>query len=90
MGLVLYSALVGILFWKGNTWFGTVNRYLGPVFFLVLFIVSALICGLIALGYPAYLYLQHKQTKRALRLVGYTVAWLAWFTILIIMAVIYF
>ncbi len=41
-----YVALVGILFWRGNEIFGKMNNYLGPVMFLILFIVSALISAL--------------------------------------------
>lgn len=54
-GLVIYCSLVGLLFWRGNKWFGAPHTFLGPSFFLVLFVVSALISALLVLGYPIIL-----------------------------------
>jgi len=52
LGLSIYCGLVGIIFWKGNTWFGNNHSMIGSFAMLSLFVVSALICALIALGYP--------------------------------------
>ncbi len=81
-GLVLYCSLVGLLFWKGNTWFGAINNPLGPFLVLSLFVVSALICTLTALGYPFLVFWNKKNTKEALTLVAYTALWLLLFVIL--------
>ena len=84
VGLVVYCGLVGLIFWKGNQWF-TPPGYLGPVMVLTLLVVSALICALIAGGYPFLLFWEKKETRVALRLVGYTVAWLIFFFLLILL-----
>lgn len=75
-GLAVYCALIGLLFWKGNQLFGSMHRYFGPVLFLILFVVSALICALLSLGYPIFLFWEKKQTTEALKLVAHTSAWL--------------
>lgn len=82
--LTIYCSLVGLLFWRGEKWFGPIKYYLGPVLFLVIFVVSALICGLLAFGYPVVLFWEKKKTSEALKLVGYTAAWLCFFILLII------
>ena len=38
LGVTPYCSLVGVIFWKGNEIFGKVDRYVGPVMFLLLFI----------------------------------------------------
>ena len=85
LGLVIYCGLVGLLFWRGETWFGPMLSFLGPVLFLVLFVVSALISALIVLGHPFILFWEKKQTIKALKLVVYTIAWLIFFIFLIIL-----
>ncbi len=90
LGLVIYCGLVAILFWKGNELFGKVPNYLGPLLFLVLFVVSALISAFIVLGYPFILFWEKKQTGKALKLVGYTIAWLVLFILLIILTLVIF
>lgn len=82
LGLSIYCALVGVVFWKGNAWFGNINNSLGPFAMLSLFVVSALICALIALGYPLIIFWDKKNTKQALQLVSYTAGWLMLFVII--------
>lgn len=48
------------------------HRYFGPVLFLILFVVSALICALLSLGYPVYLFWEKQQKTQALKLVAHT------------------
>lgn len=84
LGLVIYCGLVGLLFWRGSVWFGTISNPLGSALFLVLFVASALISALLVLGYPFILFWEKKQTVEALKLVGYTTAWLIFFVFLII------
>lgn len=82
LGLTLYCGLVGIIFWKGNVWFGNLNNVIGPSIMLSIFVVSALICALIALSYPFIVFWDKKNTKQALQLVGYTAGWLFLFVII--------
>ena len=84
LGIVIYCGLVGLIFWRGNQWFGKMNNYLGPVLVLTLLSVSVLVCGLLAFGYPVMLFWDEKKTKDALKLVGYTAAWLLGFIFLIL------
>jgi len=83
LGLFSYCSLVGLLFWKGNEWFGKVPNFWGPLLFLSLFVVSSLICALLALGYPIFLFWEKKKKAEALRLVGWTALWLVLFVLLI-------
>lgn len=78
-GLMVYVGLVALLFWKGEEIFGKVDLYLGPVMLLTLFVVSALISALIVLGYPFIIFWEEKKTRKALKLVGYTIFWLIFF-----------
>ncbi len=84
MGLTVYCSLVSILFWQGNRLFGRVPNYLGPFLFLVIFTTSALVSALITLSYPFLLFWEKKQTKEALKLVGYTAGWLVLIAVLIL------
>ena len=90
LGLVLYCGLIGLLMWKGNDLFGKINNLLGPTLFLVIFVFSAIICALIAMGYPFYLFWEKKDTKKALRLVGFTAGWLVLFVLMIMLLLIIF
>jgi len=85
-GLTAYCFLVGVIFWKGNAWFGPQTNLIGPTMVLVLLVVSVLICALIAFGYPVFLFWQKKQTNKALKLVAYTTGWLVLFVLLFILA----
>lgn len=82
IGLILYCGLVGMIMWKGEDLFGKLNNILGPILFLSLFVLSALICALIALGYPLLIFWDKKNTKEALKIVFYTALWLASFILL--------
>jgi hypothetical protein len=85
LGLSSYISLVAVIFWKGNEWFGTMHRYLGPLLVLTLLVASALICGAIALGYPLQLALEKKRVNEAIKIVVYTILWiLAFFSSIIL------
>ena len=79
LGVIIYCCLVGLLFWRGNKWFGHVPNFLGPLLFLVLFSASVLISGLLTFGYPIILFWEKKQRTKALKLVIYTTGWLNFF-----------
>ncbi len=84
LGLTVYISLVAIIFWKAEEWFGRVPEYLGPVLMLSMLSTSALICGLITLAYPAFLLWKKNQPVKALKLIGFTAAWMVLFVALII------
>jgi len=85
LGVTFYCAFVGVFFWKGNEIFGRVPNYLGPVAFLVLFIVSGLTCGLIVFYKPYNLFFEGKK-KEALNLVLYTTGWLLLFFVALLLS----
>ena len=76
LGLILYCNLVGLLVWKGDTLFGPPFGFWGPAFFFAVFSFSALVAGLLVLGYPSFLFWVKKKRKTAIRLVLYTTGWL--------------
>jgi mannose/fructose/N-acetylgalactosamine-specific phosphotransferase system component IID len=71
-----YIGAVGLLFWQGNQWFGRVGAYWGPVLFLVLFVVSALMSTLIVFYYPYLLAFERDLKKEAVEVVAWTAGWL--------------
>lgn len=79
VGLSVYISLVSLIFWRGNSWFNAGNTILGPILVLTLFVVSALVCGFIAFSYPFHLFWEKKETKKAVKLVGYTICWMLLF-----------
>src|SRR3990167_10814964 len=81
LGLTIYVSLVGLLMWQGNTIFGTINSFLGPTLFLLVFVLSAVVCGLLFGYYPFILWWEEKETKKAIRVVFYTAGWLVFFGI---------
>lgn len=83
----IYCSLVGLIFWRGNEWFGMVPNYWGPLLFLVLFATSALVCAFLALGYPAILVWKEKKPEEAVKLVGYTAGWLVLISLLVMVVV---
>jgi preprotein translocase subunit SecF len=72
---IIYVFLVALLIWKANDIFGTMNNFLGPFAFLLLFTLSAAIVGSLIIGKPIFLYLDG-QKKEAVMLLLYTIAWL--------------
>ncbi len=85
LGLVFYCGLVSLFFWQGENLFGQYPSFLAPLLMLVLFSTSALIAGLLTLGYPIILFWKKKQKTQALKLVGYTAIWLIVFIAAIIL-----
>ena len=76
VGLVVYVFGVGTIIWKGNAWFRQMPKFLGPILFLTLFVISELNCGFMALAFPGYLFWEKKDFKGALRLAALTTGWM--------------
>ncbi|MFH1744592.1 MAG: hypothetical protein ABH881_00265 [bacterium] len=90
LGALLYIALVSLFFMNGEHLLGAkINAFWGPILLLSLFIISALITGLLILGRPIWLYLEG-QKKEAVTQLFYTIGWMivAFFVIFGIMLVI--
>lgn len=69
--VILYCSLIGFIFLLGPKISPHVNPYFGPVTFLLLFSVSALICGLIVFYKPYQLFFAGKK-KEAIDIVFFT------------------
>jgi hypothetical protein len=74
LGVGVYCGLIGLIMFRGNDIFGHTPNFLGPLLFLMLFCVSALICGLLTLAYPAIVFFKDKI--KALKIVLFTILWL--------------
>jgi len=83
-GLLTYCSLVALVFWQGNKWFGKMPNFGGPLLMLTILVVSALVCGLLALGYPIILFWQENRKTDAVKLVASTAIWLASFVLVFV------
>ena len=80
-GVALYCSLIGLIFWQGQNIFPKVNTYFAPVAMLLLFSVSALICGLLVFYKPYKLFFVGKK-KEAINIVVFTSLWLLFFLVI--------
>ena len=72
LGEVAYIGLVASFMWIGDKFVPLVNTPIyGFVLMLTLFVFSAVISGLIVLGYPIYIAMKG-DVKKALALIGWT------------------
>jgi len=72
LGVLVYVYLVSLVLSNGQRIFGTMNNsVLGPTVFLMLFVFSALVTGLLILGRPVMLYLDGAK-KEGVKLLFYT------------------
>mgnify|MGYP007073215029 CR=1 FL=1 len=70
---------------NASTFVDTLSNYWAGVVFLLVFVTSALICGIIVSWQPFLLW-EKKMTKEAVQLVFYTGGWLIVFFLLILMS----
>ena len=73
LGLCVYVAGVAWIMFNAQHLFGTQARLIGVVAVLMLFVVSALTCGLLVLGQPVWYYLKGDKTG-SVKLLGLTVS----------------
>ncbi len=71
----IYCIIVGLFMFNANHLFGPTDTFLAPVFALMLFSASALICGLIVFYKPYKLFFDGKK-KEAANVVIFTSLWL--------------
>ena len=83
-GTFVYVAAVAWLFSSGEAIFGKQpGGFLGPLFMLLLLVVSASITGLLVLGKPIHLDLGGRR-KEAIILLFATLAWLVLFLFIVV------
>ena len=80
----LYVALVAFVMRNGEKWFGKMDNILGPIAFLLLFVVSASITAALVLGRPILWYLSG-QKKESIKLFFATLSWLLLFLLTLIL-----
>lgn len=86
-GTVAYVTGVAWLMTNAEQWFGGDDKtILNPIIFLLTFVVSATVTGLLVLGRPIHLYLSSLK-REAFLFLGTTIAWLALFLVIIILIV---
>jgi len=84
--LAVYVVLVAAFFRNAEKFLGQrEDTILAPISLLMLFVLSALVCGTLALGQPIWLYLEG-QKKEALKLLGFTIGAMFLGTILVLAA----
>lgn len=73
IGVFVYVMLVVLVMTNGEKIFGQMEeKYWGPVTFLLLFVFSALVCGLLVFGRPIYLWFDNAK-KEAVKMILFTV-----------------
>lgn len=75
LGVLVYVSLIATTFQNGEKVFGEMKNFVGPIAFLLLFVFSALVTGLLVLGRPVYLFLDGFK-KEAVKMLIYTVGWM--------------
>ncbi len=77
-GVLAYVTGVGSVVANGDRLFGEMKTTLGPVAFLLLFVVSACVTGFLVLGLPAFFFVKGRQ-REAVLLFFSTLGWLVVF-----------
>lgn len=85
IGVLIYTVAVATIMQNGDKIFGTMQRFWGPVAFLMLFVLSATIVGALVLGRPILFYLDGLK-KEAVKLFIYTVVCLLALTMIVFAA----
>jgi len=75
LGVGVYVAIVATFMRHGEQIFGKMNNLLGPMAFLLMFVLSAAVTSALVLGRPILFYLDNKKAE-AVKLFGYTLGWL--------------
>ncbi|MCX6781842.1 MAG: hypothetical protein NTW66_01880 [Candidatus Magasanikbacteria bacterium] len=75
IGVGAYVAVIALIMQNGERIFGKMNNILGPIAFLLMFVLSAAVTGGLMLGKPVMLYLDGLK-KEAVKMFIFTVAWL--------------
>ena len=82
LGIGVYIAVIAFVLQNGERIFGKMDNFFGPLAFLLLFVLSAVITSALVLGKPILMYLDN-QKKEALKLFFYTITYLLAITIII-------
>jgi hypothetical protein len=89
LGVLVYISGVALVMFNMEHAFDNEPSFLVPVLMLLLFVTSAAITGSLILGKPVMLYLDN-QKKESFIFLSLTLAWLALFILVILVALILF
>ena len=89
LGVLLYILAVGWIIMHGHEVFGDINNLWGPLIFLLLFVFSAMITGMLVMGRPLWLYIEGNK-QDAIRLLFYNTTGLFILLLLILLIKIVF
>ncbi|MFH1790235.1 MAG: hypothetical protein ABH832_04190 [bacterium] len=84
MATLLYIAGVGCIIINGDKMFGNMPHILGIMGFLLLFVLSALIVGILLLGGPIYLYLNNEK-KNSIKWLAHNVGLMMAITLIVLL-----
>lgn len=79
-GLLVYIILISFILINSNKVFGPVGNFFGPLAFLLLFVVSALISSFLVLARAGYLFWE-KKYREAFTLTLWTLTWAIFYLI---------
>lgn len=82
LGVVVYISFVAIILFNGPSFFGREMQIFGSIAFLLLFVLSAAIMGLLIFGRPIYLFL-HNYRKESITLLLYIIGELVLVTLIV-------
>ena len=85
LGVVLYVSFVAFIMNHAEKLFGPEKSLLGPIAFLLLFIISAAITGSLVFGKPVMLYFDGKKPE-AVKSAATTIGFLALFALALLVA----
>lgn len=80
LGVAAYVAIVAFMMQNGEKVFGTMKTLLGPMAFLMIFVLSAAVTGSLVLGRSVLMYLENKK-KEAVALFFIITGWIFVFII---------
>jgi hypothetical protein len=89
LGLLIYCSLIGLFFSNANHLFGSAPNLFGLAAFFTLFVVSAVICALMYLGYAFWLFWEQKQTAKAILLIILTTFWSIFYILFILLRIVW-
>lgn len=75
LGIIAYCALISGFFWAMNEYFAKPDQLLAIALMLILLVFSAAVTGLLFFGYPAYLVVRQRKIRKALVVIGFTMAY---------------
>ena len=89
LGVLAYSSFAAAILSSGDALFGNGPGVWGGVAFLMLFVLSATVVGLLVLGKPVALFITG-ESKEAVTFLAATVAWLAILTAVLLFLPLFF